>query len=135
MTRRKPPEEKIDAWVERQTREATEQGLFEDLPGTGKPIADLDRPYDPNWWVKAKLRRERVSALPDALALRAYVEKALAKALALETEEALRAALAELNARIRSANAQITVGPPSTVVPLDVERTVERWRSERKDRT
>ena len=40
--------------------QAMEEGKFDDLPGAGKPIPDIDEPYDPNWWVKQWIRREQV---------------------------------------------------------------------------
>ena len=36
--------------------------LLEDLPGLGKPIPDIDEPYDPMWWVKKWMKRENLSA-------------------------------------------------------------------------
>jgi len=64
MTERKPPGVGFETWVERQLREAAERGAFDDLPGAGKPIPDLDKPHDELWWVKQKLRRENFSYLP-----------------------------------------------------------------------
>lgn len=43
--------------------EAIEAGEFENLAGAGKPISDLDEPYDELWWVKKWLRRERTGDL------------------------------------------------------------------------
>jgi hypothetical protein len=43
--------------AENRIREAIEAGELENLPGRGKPIADIDEPYDPNWWVKSWLKR------------------------------------------------------------------------------
>lgn len=48
--------------VERQIRLAAERGEFDDLPGSGKPIEDLDDAYDPLWWVKKWAEREGLSA-------------------------------------------------------------------------
>ncbi|HEX7010286.1 MAG TPA: DUF1992 domain-containing protein [Phycisphaeraceae bacterium] len=45
--------------AENKIREAMKAGAFDRLPGTGKPIADLDEPFDPMWWVKRWLQRER----------------------------------------------------------------------------
>ena len=64
MTDRKPAGVGFGTWVERQIREAAERGEFDNLPGAGKPIADLDKPHDELWWVKDKLRREQLSYLP-----------------------------------------------------------------------
>ena len=68
MTERKPPGIGFGTWVERQIREAAERGEFDNLPGAGKPIADLDKPHDELWWVKDKLRREHLSYLPPTIA-------------------------------------------------------------------
>jgi Domain of unknown function (DUF1992) len=43
-------------------RAAMEQGEFEHLAGAGRPLRDLDSPYDPNWWLKQKLQREELTA-------------------------------------------------------------------------
>lgn len=51
----------LDIIVENRIREAMEEGKFDDLPGIGKPIPDIDEPYDPDWWVKKWMRRERIS--------------------------------------------------------------------------
>jgi hypothetical protein len=51
----------LDIVAENRIREAIEEGQFDDLPGLGKPIADIDEPYDPNWWVKQWIRRAGMS--------------------------------------------------------------------------
>jgi hypothetical protein len=43
----------------------------------------------------------------------------------------VRSALEALNERIRHVNRTTVSGPPSTMMPLDVERVVARWRSAR----
>ena len=70
MPERKPPGVRFETWIERQIRRAGERGEFDQLPGAGRPLPDLDRPHDEMWWVKQKLRREGVSYLPPSLALR-----------------------------------------------------------------
>jgi hypothetical protein len=47
--------------AENRIREAIENGEFDDLPGLGKPIPDIDEPYDPMWWVKQWFRREKLA--------------------------------------------------------------------------
>ena len=47
--------------AERRIREAIATGAFDDLPGAGRPIRGIDEPYDPLWWVKGWLRRERLA--------------------------------------------------------------------------
>ncbi len=48
-----------EPWIERVIREAQEAGKFDDVPGTGQPIADIDQPYDPAWWARRWIARER----------------------------------------------------------------------------
>lgn len=43
---------------------AIEAGEFDDLPGFGKPSPLIDEPYDPLWWVRAKLKQENLPADP-----------------------------------------------------------------------
>lgn len=57
----------IEQVAENRIREAMERGDFDELPGRGQPIADLDEPYDPDWWIKRWIRRERLRALPAEL--------------------------------------------------------------------
>lgn len=46
--------------VERRIRDAMARGEFDDLPGAGKPIPDVDVEYDPGWWVRKWVERERL---------------------------------------------------------------------------
>lgn len=50
----------IDTLAEAQIRAAAERGEFDGLPGLGKPIPDLDAPYDELWWVRKWMEREGV---------------------------------------------------------------------------
>jgi hypothetical protein len=116
--------------VEQQIRAAMELGLFADLPGKGKPIEGIDaHHHDEDWWLKAKLRRERLSYLPPTLAIRKEREEALEAIAAAAGEDTVRRIVADINARIRAINRMGGAGPPSTVVPLDEEAVVARWRS------
>jgi len=114
----------FETWIEEQIRDAQERGLFENLPGAGKPLPDLDEPYDPMWWVKRKLRDENLSLLPDALQIRVDLERALDA----RTEPELREVLLELNQRISRLNSRATCGPPTTLAVVDVEEVVRKWR-------
>jgi Domain of unknown function (DUF1992) len=131
VTGRKPPGVSWESWIDRQVRQGMEDGEFDGLPGHGKPLRDLDRPRDELWWVRDKLRREGVSYLPPTLALRKDVEDARAAIESMTTEAEVRQILAEINERIRQTNGQATAGPPSNLMPLDVEDTVARWRAAR----
>jgi hypothetical protein len=131
MTQRKPKGERWESFVERQIREAQEAGEFDQLPGFGKPLPDLDEPYDEMWWLKKKLRRENLSLLPPALRIRLDVQQTLQATMRLTTESAVREAVVALNERIERANFGAVWGPPSTTMPLDIEQVVSEWRSRR----
>ncbi|WP_275461927.1 DUF1992 domain-containing protein [Streptomyces noursei] len=128
MTERKPPGVSYESWVEKQIRESTERGGFEDLPGFGKPLRNLDRPYDEMWWIKEKMDREQVSFLPPSLVLRKEIEDAQAAAADAPSEAALRRVLTEINGRIRAALASPPEGPPLNRVPFDIEEQARAWR-------
>ena len=49
----------IQIIADNKIRAAIEAGEFDNLPGFGRPIASIDEPYDPNWWIRSKLRREK----------------------------------------------------------------------------
>jgi len=130
MTQRKPPGVSFETWADRQIREAQERGEFDDLPGLGKPIPDVDQPYDELWWVKQKMRREGVSGLPPTLALRKEAEDALAAATRATSESEARQIVANINDKIREANRRPPAGPPLNLTPFDVERVVHEWREQ-----
>src|SRR6187455_1262333 len=78
MTQRKPPGTSWESWIDSQIRVAQEQGAFDNLPGAGKPLPNIDQDYDPMWWVKGLADREQLSLLPPSLELLRKVEKELA---------------------------------------------------------
>lgn len=50
-------------WVDLQVQQATQRGDFDNLPGADKPIPGLDRPHDPDWWVKQLIQREQITGV------------------------------------------------------------------------
>jgi hypothetical protein len=128
VTDRKPPGLEFESWIDQQIREATERGEFNGLPGAGKPIPDLDEPYDDTWWIKKKLRRENLSYLPPAAALRKKAEEALHKAARAKSEREVREIVTAINEVIIDAIRKPPPGPPVNMAPLDVERIVGDWR-------
>ena len=133
MTQRKPPRVSWESWIDKAIAEGREAGAFDNLAGTGQPITGLDRPRDENWWVRQKLRDEGVSFLPPTLALRKEVEDARDRMAVARSEDEVRRLVEEINTRIRTVNRMATSGPPSTVMPLDVDRALARWRAERAE--
>lgn len=130
---RKPPGVSWESWIDQQIREGLERGDFDDLAGKGKPLEGLGEHHDEDWWLKAKLRRERLSYLPPTLRLRKEVEEAREAIALASREEVVRRILAEINERIRDVNRRGAEGPPSTLMPLDVEAEVAKWRAARHD--
>ncbi len=129
MTQRKPPGVTFETWIDMQIREAMDRGEFDNLPGAGKPIPDLDRPYDELWWVKQKLRREKLSFLPPTLALRKEAEDAAASVAHARSEAQVRTIIGDINDKIREATRKPLSGPPLNLMPFDVERVVTDWRA------
>ena len=134
MTQRKPSGLGFESWIDRQIRDAEKRGEFDGLPGEGKPIPDLDDPYDENWWLKKFLKREGLSLLPDSLELRRTIERELQRIARLSSERRVRREAARLNETIARVNASAPRGPASTTPLLDVEEVVRRWNSERSTR-
>ncbi|WP_377272812.1 DUF1992 domain-containing protein [Peterkaempfera sp. SMS 1(5)a] len=134
MTERKPPGVSFETWVDRQIREAAERGEFDNLPGAGRPLAELAEPYDELWWVRQKMRRENLSYLPETLVLRKQAEDALAAALRAGSESEVRRIVADINEKIRDACGRPLSGPPLNLVPLDADQVVRDWRDRRSSR-
>ncbi|WP_411106559.1 DUF1992 domain-containing protein [Streptomyces sp. cmx-4-9] len=132
MTERKPPGISFESWTDRQIREAEQRGAFAELPGFGKPLSELDQPYDELWWIRRKMASENMTAmLPPALALRKEAEDALAAVAAAPSERAVRALLEPVDEKIAAALLRPPPGPPLGRGRIDVEEAVRQWREAR----
>src|SRR5215475_7091760 len=131
MTQRKPPSITFESWIDRQIRRAAERGEFEDLPGAGAPLADLDQAYDEMWWVKRKLRDEQLSYLPPSLALRKEAHEVLEGVNQARTEAEVRERIEAINEKIRDAIRLGIRGPALHLTPFKVDRIVAEWRRAR----
>ena len=131
MTERKPPGLSWESWIDKQIREAEERGVFEDLPGAGKPIPGLDKPFDELWWVKAKLQQEGLSYMPPSVALRKEAHDALEAASHAASEAEVRELIGDINEKIREANRRGIRGPSLMLMPFDVDQVVRNWREQR----
>lgn len=54
--------DRYETSIDRQLREATERGDFDNLPGAGKPLPDHGREYEEDWWVLPPLVPDEVVA-------------------------------------------------------------------------
>ncbi len=125
------PGESITSYAERLIREAQERGELDGLGGPDRRLPLTGLPLPEAWWAKELMKRERLSDMPTALAIRAEAEALLAS-IGRETDERLvRERLEALNAKIRRINRTTVAGPPTTLAPLDVEDVVRRWREAR----
>lgn len=132
VTERKPANVSFETWVDAQIREARQQGEFDNLPGTGKPLASIDGHDDDMWWIKQWLKRENVSFTPPTIALRKSVDDMLESVGRLRSEQAVRDVVEELNTRIRAMNRVPPAdGPPTSLSPLDTNRVLARWAEQR----
>lgn len=134
MTERKPSNVNFETWVEQQIRAAMDSGKFDNLPGAGEPIRDLDRPYD-EVWLDRKLRSDGHSIedlLPTPLKLRKERERLPETVARLDNESAVRAAVDDLNRRIAAwLRAPLGDGGRVRLATVDVDEVVERWRAVR----
>ena len=122
-------------FVEIQIQQAMRRGDFDDLPGAGKPLTGLTETYDPNWWIRQKIEREKLTGLgPPALTLRTENKALDDRILSAPSEGALRELLEDFNRRVIEARRQLLGGPPVVTPPRDVEAEVVRWRAERERR-
>jgi Domain of unknown function (DUF1992) len=131
VTERKPAGMSWDSWREKLIRLAREEGAFENLPGAGKPFTDLGQGYDPDWWVKKLVSREKVSILPPALELLRKVEGEVGRIWTLSGESEVREKVRALNVEIARVNARAAEGPPTRLAPLDPDAIVAQWRAAR----
>ncbi len=126
--------EQQHTWVDLQLRQAIERGDFDDLPGAGKPIADLGGEHDPDWWIKKLVERENIAVLPPSLQLRKENAELDATLDRLTREDEVRKHVEDFNQRVIAARYALPAGPPLVTMPRDVEETVGQWRQRRDER-
>ncbi|WP_433634569.1 DUF1992 domain-containing protein [Nocardia sp. CA-120079] len=130
MTERKPLGVTFESWIDKQVREATERGEFENLRGRGKPIPNsVD---DENWWLQNYLRREGVRGdglLPPSLILRRDIEELPETVRDMTSEREVRKTVSELNERIVEW-LRMPHGPFVPVGPVNTEEVLTQWRAD-----
>ena len=133
MTERKPPVKSFPSWIDQQIIEAEKRGVFDNLPGTGKPIPAKEEVDYTQAWLRDYLRREGVSTeelLPTPLKLRKESERLTAALPGLPCEQAVRDTVEQLNRRIMDWRRN-SIGPPIFVPLVDEEAMVSRWEQAR----
>ena len=134
MTERKPPQMKFSTWIDQQIADAERRGVFDELPGKGKPLNIKPGAPDGDYgqaWLRDYARREGVPAeemLPTPLRLRREMERLAETAGEFRSEAEVREAAADLNRRIVEWR-RIPLGPPIHVRLVNADDLVARWRA------
>ncbi|MGV9834822.1 DnaJ family domain-containing protein [Nocardia niigatensis] len=132
MTERKPPGVSFESWIDKQVREATERGEFDNLKGAGRPIPP--GAADEDWWLRSYLKREGATAdalLPESIILRRERERIEDTVRDMVSEREVRATVTALNDRIVQ-YLRMPTGPHVPIGPLKVDEVVETWRAARE---
>ncbi len=139
MTERKPPQMGFTSWIDQQIADAERRGVFDDLPGAGKPLNLRPGAADGDYgqaWLQDYARREGVAPeemLPTPLRLRREMERLAETAGEFRSEAEIREAAADLNRRIVEWR-RIPLGPPIHVRLVNADNLVARWRAARASR-
>ena len=120
--------------VEATVEDGIRRGVFDNLPGAGKPIEGLGEQHDPDWWVKKLVERENIVVLPPSVQLRRDDAELDALIDKESSEEAARRIVEEFNERVMAARYGIPSGPPLITMPRDVEETLAAWHARRAER-
>lgn len=115
--------------ADRRIREARASGLFDDLPGKGKPIPDLDTERPAGWWANRVVKTERDKLRHEELTK--TLRQLMPGLWRLETEAELAVEVAAANERIAEYNSRTSF---VQVTPLDLEDAVRTWRGVRAGR-
>jgi hypothetical protein len=122
------------AIVEVSIEQAIRRGDFDNLPGAGKPIPGLGTTTDPDWWIRRKIERERLTGLgPPALTLRTEYASLASRLDELRTDNEVREYLEDFNRRVIEARRQLLGGPPVVTPTVDVEEWVDAWSRRRAE--
>ena len=125
----------LDVLAEQRIEAAIAAGDFDDLPGTGKPLKNLQQAYDPDWWIRQKIEREKITGLgPPAHTLRTENAGLEARLDLAPSEAAAREILEDFNGRVVEARRQLQGGPPVVTPTRDVDEEILRWRERRAAR-
>lgn len=125
-------------WVDQVVQQAQRRGDFEDLPGAGKPLQQIDSHTDPDWWVKGWVQRERLDltdAMPTVMRLRREKATFPDALFELGTEEEVRRRVEDFNTRVLEDRQKPHTGPhsPPIVGRVDIEQMVQQWREHRSN--
>ena len=133
MTERKPRQQSFTSWIDQQIADAENRGVFDNLPGAGKPL-NIKPTGDGDFgqaWIRDYARREGVTPeefLPTPLKLRREIEQLTEIVGEMRSEAEVRETFGDLNRRIIEWR-RIPVGPPIHVRLVNTDEMVARWRA------
>ena len=133
MTERKPRQQSFTSWIDQQIADAENRGVFDNLPGAGKPL-NIKPTGDGDFgqaWIRDYARREGVTPeefLPTPLKLRREIEQLTEIVGEMRSEAEVRETFGDLNRRIVEWR-RIPVGPPIHVRLVNTDEMVARWRA------
>jgi Domain of unknown function (DUF1992) len=120
------------SWIDQQIADAEQRGVFDDLPGKGKPLTLKPTGGDyGDAWVRDYARREGVQPdefLPTPLRLRREIERLAEDVGEFRSEAEIREVAGDINRRIVEWR-RIPVGPPIHVRLVNADDLVARWRA------
>jgi Domain of unknown function (DUF1992) len=140
MTERKPRGQSFPSWIDQQIADAEKRGVFDNLPGAGKPLNLKPSSGDGDYgqaWMRDYARREGVSPeefLPTPLRLRREIEQLAGSVGEMRSEAEVRETAGDINRRIVEWR-RIPVGPPVHVPLVKTDEMVARWRAAQAART
>jgi hypothetical protein len=131
MTERKPAGMGTGDWIEALIHKAEAEGKFDNIKNAPDPMADIDEPYDPNWWAKKLIKREGLTVMPEMLALKRDIAEFRARLRHIPDESNLRGAIDELNRRVVEVNLNHSSPIAFNVALLHADDLVAEWRAVR----
>jgi hypothetical protein len=124
-------------WIDQQIADAEQRGVFDELPGKGKPLNLKPTGGDyGDAWVRDYARREGVQPdefLPTPLRLRREIERLTEEVGEFRSEAEIREVASDINRRIVEWR-RIPVGPPIHVRLVNADDLVARWRAAKQAR-
>jgi hypothetical protein len=94
--------------IERRIVEAMADGSWDDLPGMGRPLPDIDESYEPGWWARRWVERQRRSDAADTL--RKLIRDEVPRLRSQPDRMAAEARLRELNDLVADVNRHLAEG-------------------------
>jgi hypothetical protein len=134
MTERKPQGMTFETWVEQQIRRASDEGAFDGLSLTGKPLPRRDREKSSYEWALEWARREEddvAAMLPTGLALRKEREQLPGLIARQTSEDAVRALVQAHNERVDQYYRRPVEGVWVPVGMADLDAELATWRANR----